>query len=886
MGCLAGPAAPDVRMPRNPALVRFVREWLWLAFGTPRGARDGLSSRPMDRHAPRRIACWLLAALAGLAPVRAMAQFGFDRPGPLPALGRDPVSNHDTTAAVTNPALLGFLPGAELRWSSIYLDESATVPWQGHALAFGFPIDFLHLGTALRLDLVSPPDQAMTPDSQFLTWAVGIRTSRTSSIGFSWQHTYSEARWLHGLDSWSLGWSARPWDAVGLAVAGHAINSPSNSYGGHLDPAWDVGMSIRPLGTDVVELGLQGTYVFPDARADYWIPRASLGIRVPSLGRLQGDVAIVDPDERAGRRSWLISGGLAIDFNGPEGGAEFAASTLVGNGLGHRSRYRAGQNLGLEVAFRGWRESKGVEIPHFAVRIQIEDTPDAREHVALLRRLWSIAHDEPAVDAVVLVLRDAPSDGMARAEELRDAVTYLRANGKKVVCHLQDAESSALQVCSAADRVLMHPAGAVRFAGLSSTQLYFKGLLDKLGIRADFVRIGEHKSAPEMFTREHSSDVAHADRESLMHSAETQWLYEVAKGRHLSPEVLASRIAEGPFVSSEAKQAGLIDDYAYEDQIEDKLKVLVGHPLPIVDEVANRWPSTHRAVRQIAVVYLDGDLVDGRSQTIPLLDSRMVGATTLAETFRKLAADPGIGAVVLRIESPGGSALAADTLWREVQLLDHEKPVVVSMGAVAASGGYYVAAPARHIFANPATITGSIGVFYGKADVAELLRRIGVNTETIRTTPRADAESIFRPYTEDERRELRTKVAQYYDVFLSRVSIGRHLDKAAVDRVGRGKVYTGAEALGHHLVDELGGLRQALEWARQAAQLPESAPLVELPPPDTSLVARILGLSGVRAGSPSIPLPAQLLDVARGLAPFTVQSGDRPYARLDWTYGL
>jgi protease-4 len=282
-------------------------------------------------------------------------------------------------------------------------------------------------------------------------------------------------------------------------------------------------------------------------------------------------------------------------------------------------------------------------------------------------------------------------------------------------------------------------------------------------------------------------------------------------------------------------------------------------------------------------VYVDGDMVDGKSQTIPLFGNKMVGSTTIGDTLRQLRSDSAVGAIVLRIESPGGSALAADTLWREIQLTDAPggKPVIVSMGGVAASGGYYVASPATRVFANPASITGSIGIFYGKADVAELLHKIGVNTETQRTAPRADAESVFRPFTDQERTELERKVRQFYEVFLSRVSIGRKMSRDAVDALGQGRVYTGEQAMKNHLIDELGGLRQALQYARQVAHLAEHAPIVEYPPPDSSLIGRLLGLEGVAAQT-QIALPKPLLDMARAVAPFTVQEPDRPFARLEW----
>jgi protease IV len=302
-----------------------------------------------------------------------------------------------------------------------------------------------------------------------------------------------------------------------------------------------------------------------------------------------------------------------------------------------------------------------------------------------------------------------------------------------------------------------------------------------------------------------------------------------------------------------------------------------------VENPSTRAPNEYGSYRRVAIVYVEGDMVNGKSQAIPLVGMRTAGAVTLAETLKKLREDPHVGAVVLRIESPGGSALAADTLWRELQLLSHVKPVVTSMGSVAASGGYYIASATHRIFANPATITGSIGVFAGKADVAQLLSKIGVNTDTVKTTPRADGNSIFRPYTPEERVVLGQKVAQYYALFLSRVSIGRGMKQEDIDRVGQGRVFTGEQALTHHLVDELGGLRQAIAHARRMAELPETAPIVELPPPDGSLLTQLLGLDGSKSAA-SIPmLPEQLAEMARALVPFVVYESDRPLMRLEET---
>jgi protease-4 len=225
--------------------------------------------------------------------------------------------------------------------------------------------------------------------------------------------------------------------------------------------------------------------------------------------------------------------------------------------------------------------------------------------------------------------------------------------------------------------------------------------------------------------------------------------------------------------------------------------------------------------------------------------------------------------------------MAADVIWRQVQLTARIKPILVSMGSAAASGGYYIAAPATRVYANPLSITGSIGIFYGKADVSELLRKIGVSVEVYKTAPRADAESIFRPFTDDERVELERKVAQFYDMFLGRVAEGRRLTKQQVDLVGQGRVWTGEQAFHRKLVDEIGGMRQVLAEARKLADLSEDAPIVEMPD-ESSLLGRLINAAGAQTKEPTL-LPPQMLEMARAVAPFAFHPSDKPLARIELT---
>jgi protease IV len=824
----------------------------------------------------------VLATLAlALVAAGASAQEPVQRPTRLPSFGKSIAGTDDTSALVQNPANLAFLPGAELRWTGIFLDESNRVAWQGHAFALGFPLPLIPVATGIRLDLVDPPFSTISGpfgqnNYQWLTWGLAFGGPGTA-LGLSVQKSYSDAPYVDSLASLSFGYTARPWDAIAFSLVASDVNGPKNALGQQLERTYDIGLAIRPTGSRAIELGLEGKYI--DRRDGYWIPRATLGIDIPSLGRLRGEFSMSDPGDES-RRAWLASAGLAVNFNGPGGGAELGGGAVTGNGLGEKGSF----GYFGEVAFKGFREPSAVGVPHYALKIRIEDTPGARGHVALLRKLWAIA-DEPVVDGVVLELRTAPAGSLAHVQELRDAVWNLRQHGKRVLCHLEDAGGSELYLCSAANRILMNPAGGLRFAGLRTQSIYFASLLGKLGIRADFVRIGAHKSAPEQLTRDSATDVARADKIDLLQQAERQYMEGVGQGRRIPVPDLRKRIAAGPYIASEALTAGLIDGYAFDDEVEAAMQKLTGRREALLDdERAVVAPERFGSGRGIAIVYLDGDMVDGQSKTIPLVGMKLAGSYTIAKALKNARENSQIGAVVFRIESPGGSAMASDVIWREVQITAKVKPVIVSMGGIAASGGYYAAAPASRIFANPLTITGSIGIFYGKADVVELLRKIGVTVETYKTSPKADAESIFRPFTPEEKVELQKKVGQFYDTFLSRVSEGRGISKGDVDKVGQGRVWTGQQAHDRKLVDELGGLRQALAYARQVAGLPDHAPIVELPPPDTTLIGKLLGIEGVSAREQArMALPTELVDLGRALAPFMIHSGDKPLARMEIT---
>jgi protease-4 len=413
--------------------------------------------------------------------------------------------------------------------------------------------------------------------------------------------------------------------------------------------------------------------------------------------------------------------------------------------------------------------------------------------------------------------------------------------------------------------------------------MYFGQALNNIGIEPDFIRIKEHKSAPEAFVRDGPTPISSKDQDEFLANIESVYLDRISKGRRLPRDVVKANIAKGPFVADEAVAAGFVNGKVFDDELNRYLRKEIGKVVRIEeDEPPETAPQSFGRQPRIAVVYLDGDIVDGRSQKIPLLGTKIAGSYTLQETLKRVREDSSVKGVVFRIESPGGSSLASDVIWREAELLSKVKPVVVSMGSVAASGGYYSAAFGAPIYANASTVTGSIGIFYGKADVSGLLKKIGINVVTKKTAPRADAESLYRPFTDEERVELGKKVAHFYAVFLDRVARGRGWSIEKVDAVAHGKVWTGAKAKEVGLIDHVGGFDKALAAVRIKAGLPPDCPIQELPSEKGGLLDLVLDMFGVAENVPQVAaLPKALAPFADAIAPFAIYAPDQALAMYE-----
>ncbi|MDE3083837.1 MAG: signal peptide peptidase SppA [Verrucomicrobiota bacterium] len=426
--------------------------------------------------------------------------------------------------------------------------------------------------------------------------------------------------------------------------------------------------------------------------------------------------------------------------------------------------------------------------------------------------------------------------GFAALKEVRDALLACRAAGKPVVAYVDFAVARDIYLDSAASEVVMDPYGAVFLPGLASAPIFYAGAFEKFGIGVQVTRVGKYKSFVEPFTRKDMSPESREQTQKLLDDVWSGIVGDIAASRGLAPATLQDAVdTNGIFTAEEARTAGLVDRIAYRDEVLAGLKRKTGRvgakeafKQIALDDYAEGLPGDVAKKKSedkrgsIALVYAEGDIVDGEG------DEGEIGGDKFARKLRELRQDDSVKAIVLRVNSPGGSATAAEEIQRELRLARKVKPVIVSMGTVAASGGYWISAYGDKIFAEPTTITGSIGVFGLFFNVQKLAGDLGLTFDVVKTGKFADVLTISRPKTDAELARFQHLVDWIYDQFVAKVAEGRHLDRAKVEAIAQGRVWSGVEAKNLGLVDELGGLDAALRYAAKRAGL-ENYRVVEYP---------------------------------------------------------
>ncbi|MEG1634364.1 MAG: signal peptide peptidase SppA [Rikenellaceae bacterium] len=431
---------------------------------------------------------------------------------------------------------------------------------------------------------------------------------------------------------------------------------------------------------------------------------------------------------------------------------------------------------------------------------------------------------DPKIEGIYLNLSSANSIGIANVTEIRDALKKFKESGKFIVSYSDVYSHSTYFMSSVADKIFLAPEGAMQWSGLSAQTMFFKGTLEKLGIVPEIIRHGKYKSAVEPFTQDKMSDENREQTSALLNSVWGYMIGEVAAARSIDSALLQQYASDLSVVSSEdAVKLSLVDSLGYPAVASEWINAKTGNSdfksVSLYDYVHNNFESSSEySKNKIALIFADGEIVSSASE-----NRGEISSTVLCRNLKSVREDETVKAVVLRINSPGGSALASDMIWNEVKLLRDKKPVVVSMGNVAASGGYYIAAPADIIIAEPTTITGSIGVF-GVLFNAEkgLKEKLGVTIDVVNTNRSADMGSIARPLTDTERLFIQKGVERTYDTFVTKVAAGRNLTFDKVNQIAGGRVWSGADAVENGLVDGFGGVKEAVSLAADRAGVADS----------------------------------------------------------------
>ena len=443
----------------------------------------------------------------------------------------------------------------------------------------------------------------------------------------------------------------------------------------------------------------------------------------------------------------------------------------------------------------------------------------------LLLKLIDTARRHKRIQALLLVLKNV-SVGWAGIQEIHQELQRFHGSGKRSLAYLEVADNKNYYLACGAQQVYVPPSATVDLVGLRAEMFFLKNLLGYLGVEPQLFGLGKYKSAGEMFMRESMSEPHRFMLDSILTDLQRQLADKVAARSGVTPQQVQEWMDQGPYTARQAAEQGLIDGIHYQDEVEDLLKGpgsglrrMAPGKLRVKEGLLKRWITFYRP--QIAYLVAEGVLTagesPGRGGRRPTLDCE-----SLTRFLRSIRRRKRVKAVVLRINSPGGSALASDLLWREIQLTDQKKPVIVSFGDVAASGGYYLATAARGILGMPATLTGSIGVIHGKFNLAQLLTKLGITVDALDKGKRAGYLSLARPFSKEEAEAIQEQMREFYEeLFLKKVANSRGKSPEEIRKLAEGRVWTGAQALENGLLDQIGGLVQAVERAQEEAGLPK-----------------------------------------------------------------
>ncbi len=654
-------------------------------------------------------------------------------------------------------------------------------------------------------------------NAQRHTVGTGLETNNLLSLGISYSWYKSNISALDNFSQLDLGLILRPHRRISFGAVGRGINAPIFEEE-RITPSLDLGVALRPLPSKVEALtfSIDGTFSFENPQLDI-IPRYSIEL-IPSPGLTFYGGLTNNEDSFFGIKFAQNITQLSYQQSTPANTGGFKSGGILISQERFKTSYEAIQrylHISLDQPFTEAKKDRFLFIP---------------ENITFYEILKSIeeAANDPQITGLVITGRNFPG-GWAQAEELRSAIERFKVNSQKSVhAFLEIGANKEYFIVSAADTISMPPGGSLRLNGLSAEVYYFKDLFELVGVQADYIRVGKYKSAPNTYTRSGPDKAEKEQMEALLENLSAELIQGIITGRKdLTEKEVQEALNHGYFTPMEAKKSGLIDNVQYFTDLEQSIVqnriTELGWKIDLHSYLrSNIYDDTWAPKPTVALLSLEGQITSTESRGLGQSKSQ-ISSDNASIVIRNLAADKNVKAVVIRIDSPGGSSLASDILWKEIRLLQDEKPVIVSLGDYAASGGYYLAVGADEIIANRSTITGSIGVYSGKMSLKDVYEKLGIKKEVYTTHDRGAIFSETNRFSDEERKLIQAHMMEFYELFIDRVQRSRtNLSHDQIVDNSDGRVYTGSEAIQRGMVDRLGGLSLAIELAIAKAGLSES----------------------------------------------------------------
>lgn len=754
---------------------------------------------------PLLIASWLGSWQSGAQADEATRLFTDLGSIPLPA-----------TALVDDSSALSLNPGAAGARDlfEIYLSKSIDPNVRGHFTSYlGLPnlsLGFQQFEAGILGDLRKFSAAYTYPISEFISVGLGYHLTQQVQVADSNIHSFDAGLLIRPARFLSFGLAARnlntPFVGTHQIRRAYALGVGVRPFGERLtltaDAQWDEGDPVQQIS------GLFGVETEP---VDGLLLRGSVD--------LQGQFML-----GAGIQFELLNAGYYHTFNGSRN--VDGVHLQVTNAIFENAVRQIGNHFAYIDLTQGLVADNGQPSP----LIFSQGGPPT--YWQLLRQL-ELAKEMNRYKGVVLDVGSL-SLGLGMIEEVRAAIQALRESGKQVIVYLNQGGMAEYYLATAADQVVLHPLGSLRLNGFAYVMPYYRKVLDTLGVNVDFIKVGQYKTGLESYTQTEASEATIEQYKSLQEDDFQRFGEALQKRRQIKADTFGRVVDKTLFSAIESKEVGLIDQVAYRDEVRQIAADMIHQPTVNIEslERLRMHRESWEARDKIAVVYVSGNITEGRSGRDLLFGESVAGSQSIVEQIFEARENPQVKALVLRINSPGGSALASDEIYRALMRFKEltNKPVIVSMADVAASGGYWIALAGDKILANPSTVTGSIGIYAGKVNLAQLYQTLGVQHTILKTNEKADQNGSHRGYTEAERQIIQNNLRDYYRIFLERVSERRKMDFQQVEEVAQGRVYTGEQAKNIRLIDGLGNLQDAIKLAREMSEIrTEDIQILHLP---------------------------------------------------------